>query len=291
MVTKADAPEGLDEELDTEIVDDQDLDEGQDQGDQDEDTGGADQDADAEDEEEISVIFGDEAAPASSEEQSTGLVRKLREEIRKRDAELTTLRKVSVPQTIEVGDKPTLETCDYDEQRFETELDSWKERKAKADEANVAAQRDAEANKAAWAETVADFERKKTALKAPDFEVAEEEVTQALSPMQQAIVINAADDSAKVIYALGKHPQKLAGLAAIKDPIKFAVAVSKLEGTLKVTRTTRKAPEPDRPVRGSAQLSAASDKHLERLEKEADRTGDRTKIVQYKRQLKSQGKK
>jgi hypothetical protein len=86
--------------------------------------------------------------------------------------------------------------------------------------------------------------------------------------MQQAIVIKAADDSAKVIYALGRHPEKLKTLAAIKDPIKFAVAISKLEGTLKVT-TRRKAAEPDEGVRGDAPLSVGADKELARLEKRA----------------------
>lgn len=237
----------------------------------------------------LEVSFGDEAAPASNEERDSGLVRKLRAEIRDRDARLATLQKGEQPQKIEVGDKPTLETCDYDEAKFETDLDAWKDRKAKAEQADADALKTQDATRAAWAEELADFGRKKTALRAPDFNAAEEEVVSTLSQVQQAVVIKAAEDSAKVIYALGKHPAKLATLAAIEDPIKFAVAVAKLEGTLKVTQR-RKAPEVDTPVRGSAPLSKASDKHLERLEADADRTGDRTKVVQYKRSLKQKAR-
>lgn len=243
---------------------------------------------DAEDEI-IEVTFGDEAAPASEDERDPGLVKHLRSEIRKRDAELTTLRKVDVPQVIEVGEKPTLESCEWDETAFETALDTWKERKAEADKAQTEAQDTAKRNQEAWAAELEDFGRKKAALKVPDFDAAEEEVVAGLSQVQQAIVIRAADDSAKVILALGRHPDKLKTLAAIQDPIKFTAALVKLEGQLKVT-TRRKAPEVESDVRGSAPLSAASDKELERLEKDAERTGDRSKVIAHKRKLKTQGR-
>jgi hypothetical protein len=260
-----------------------------DEGNGDLDQEGTDSEAEG-DEDEVLVTFGDEAAPASNEGQDSGLVRKLRAEIRDRDARLAELAKPSAPQVVEVGEKPTLESCDYDEDTFETALDAWKDRKRQAEEATTQAQRDAQANPAAWAEEMADFGRKKLALKVRDFEAAEEEVVAGLSQTQQAIVIKASSDAAKVIYALGKHPAKLATLAAIQDPIKFAVAVSKLEGTLKVTTGNRTAPAPEGIVRGSAPISRQTDKHLQRLEAEAERTGDRTEVVRYKRQLKVQAK-
>ena len=260
-----------------------------DEGNGDLDQEGTDSEAEG-DEDEVLVTFGDEAAPASNEGQDSGLVRKLRAEIRDRDARLAELAKPSAPQVVEVGEKPTLESCDYDEDTFEAALDAWKDRKRQAEEATTQAQRDAQANQAAWAEEMADFGRKKLALKVRDFEAAEEEVVAGLSQTQQAIVIKASSDAAKVIYALGKHPAKLATLAAIQDPIKFAVAVSKLEGTLKVTTGNRTAPAPEGIVRGSAPISRQTDKHLQRLEAEAERTGDRTEVVRYKRQLKVQAK-
>jgi hypothetical protein len=260
-----------------------------DEGNGDLDQEGTDSEAEG-DEDEVLVTFGDEAAPASNEGQDSGLVRKLRAEIRDRDARLAELAKPSAPQVVEVGEKPTLESCDYDEDTFETALDAWKDRKRQAEEATTQAQRDAQANQAAWAEEMADFGRKKLALKVRDFEAAEEEVVAGLSQTQQAIVIKASSDAAKVIYALGKHPAKLATLAAIQDPIKFAVAVSKLEGTLKVTTGNRTAPAPEGIVRGSAPISRQTDKHLQRLEAEAERTGDRTEVVRYKRQIKVQAK-
>ena len=284
MAEQADAPEREDEPED---IIDQELDaplEGENGSDE-----GLDQTEGDEPEEEVEISFDGEAAPASRGEDSE-LVRRLRAEIRKRDERLAALPKVERPQIV-VGEKPTMESCDYEEDKFAAEYEAWTERKAKADEADAQARKSQEAVQAAWTEQLADFGRKKTALKVPNFEASEEAVVSTLSQVQQAIVIKAADDSAKVIYALGRHPEKLNALAAIDDPIKFTAAVVKLEGNLTVT-TRRKAPEPEGVVRGSAPLRlAGEDKVLARLEAEAERTNDRTKVVQYKRQLREKANK
>ena len=70
----------------------------------------------------------------------------------------------------------------------------------------------------------------------------------------------------------------------------FAFAVANLEAQLKVTPRKTK-PEPERVISGASRsLSATTDSHLARLEAEADKTGDRSKIVSYKRQLKQNHK-
>jgi len=291
-MSQADTPERDDEELIlTDEADGGNAEEREEGGSE----GGADDDSnrdeggDADDEEEVEISFDGEAAPASKGDDS-GLVKQLRAEIRKRDQALAEARKGQQPQTIEVGEKPTLEACDYDEAKFEEALDAWKENKAKAEAQAEEAGKASQAQQAAFAEELGTFARQKAALKFKDFDAAEDEVTSALSQVQTAILIKAADDKAKVVYALGRHPQRLAELAAIQDPIKFAAAIAKLEGKLSVTTKRRTAPEPDRPLRGSGQISASTDKELERLEKEAARTGDRSKVIAHKRELKAQGR-
>jgi hypothetical protein len=90
-----------------------------------------------EDEEETVLLIGDEDAAPASGEGETPLIKHLREQTRRQAKEIAELRKGSQPQKIEVGAKPTLADCDYDEDKFEAELDGWKDRKAKAAERRV----------------------------------------------------------------------------------------------------------------------------------------------------------
>ena len=86
-----------------------------------------------------------------------------------------------------------------------------------------------------------------------------------------------------MIYALGKNPTKAKELSAINDPVKFAFAVAKLETQLKVTNR-KAAPPPESTVRGTGRVSGAVDSTLERLRADAEKTGDYSKVMQYKRQ-------
>lgn len=258
----------------------------QDQGEQAESE--ADGEEAPEDEDEV-VSFDDEAAPASGEAE-TGLVKHLRAQLREKSKEVEALRRQApAQQTIEVGEKPTLAGCEYDEDAFEQQLEAWKERKAAAEKQAREAQQAQQQQQQAWAEEVQGHIAKKAALKFKDVEEAEEAALASLSDIQQAVIVKAASNSALVMYALGKHPAKLAEISKITDPIKLAVAVSKLEGKMSVKKRGG-PPEPERIARGSAPVSAGTDKHLERLEKEADRTGDRTKLIAYRQKLKAQAK-
>lgn len=243
-------------------------------------------------EDDLEITFGDEAAPASRGDNSD-LVRHLRSELRTKSEELAAIKRGEItpqPQKVDPGPKPTLESCDYDETKFETELDAFKERKRKADEADAQVTQKAQAVQERFNQKLVTFEANKKALNVKDFDMAEAAVLAGFSQVQQAVVIQAADDAAKLVYALGRRPEKLKGLAAIEDPIEFTKALVKLEGQLKVTQRSRTPPDPDRPLRGSAPISQQTDKVLERLEKEASRTGDRSKVIQHKRKLRTQGR-
>lgn len=243
---------------------------------------------DGEGEDEFEVSFGDEAAPASESE--TGLVKHLRNQLREKSKELEQVRKATPsPQKIEVGDKPTLAGCEYDEERYEADLDAWKERKAASERAETEGQKVQRQAQEAWQRDYEGYQQKRSALTFPDVDEVEAVATASLNEVQQAVIVRAADNPAQLLYALGKHPAKLGELSAITDPLKLAVAVAKLEGALKVTQR-RKAPDPEHIERGSAPVSKGKDATLERLEKEAARTGDRTKVIAYKKQQNSQDK-
>jgi hypothetical protein len=235
-----------------------------------------------EDEQDI-VAFEGEEPEAAEPENST--VRQMRQALREKDKRIKELEQSSAPKPIDVGEKPTLAGCDFDEERYEAELDAFKERKAAADRQT---QTQAEQNRAAneaWQQDLSEFEQKKGALQFDDRDDVIDTATGSLDMVQQAVVVKAAANPALFLYALGKSEAKRAELSKIQDPIKLAAAVARMEGAVKVTKG-RKAPEPDRPLSGSAKMPGGADKELEKLEKEAARNGgDRSKIIAYKARL------
>ena len=254
------------------------------------------EEAEAEAEEEIAVTFGDDAPPPEPEPE-TNPMRQLREERQRLVRENKELQeklraKDAPPVEIPLGAKPTLEAHDYDADKFELALQDWFEKKRQADEKAAKANAEARAKEEAWQTRLAEYGQAKTKLKVPDYEEAEERVQSLFDVTQQGVMIAGAENPALLVYALGKHTAKAKELAAIKDPVKFAFAVAKLETQMKTTPRARPAPPaPDTPIKSTAPSRSATNATLDRLRDEADRTGDRTKVAAYMRQLKAQPRK
>lgn len=248
------------------------------------------------DDDSVIVTIGDEEPPQEKEEQAPEWVRELRKshrEMARENRELKEkLKAQDSPATkpIELGKKPTLEDHDYDTEAYERELATWYERKKQVDEQAAQAKADEEAQTKAWQDQLAQYGQNKSKLKVKDFDDAEALTLGTLNQTQQGIIVQGADNSALVVYALGKNEKKAKELASIKDPVKFAFAVAKLEKDLKVTN--RKAPPPpEKKVTGTAPSSGSVDSTLERLRAEAERTGNYSKVHQYKQQIRAKGKK
>lgn len=217
------------------------------------------------DDEEVIVSFGDEAAPAS--EEAPEWVRDLRKRARELERENAELKKSKAPDVPEVGQKPTLEACEYDEERFEKEFNSYLDRKSAAEKAKSDAQKAEEQAQERYRAKVEDYGKQKDSLAVKDFNDAETEVRAALSDAQQAILIHGAQNKAQLVYALGKHPEKLRQLASIADPIEFAFAAAKLEGQTKMERR-KPSTQPESKVSGSGTLNADGGKLHDKLSPE-----------------------
>lgn len=231
--------------------------------------------------------FGDDET--DEQPNDTGLVKHLREQLKRAQKEAAEAKRAAPQeQAIDVGEKPTLAGCDYDEETYETQLDAWKERKDAADRQVEERTKTAAAQEKQWEATLTEVAAEKAELNRPDADDAFETVRAALGDQMNALVIHAADkgNRAKLIYALAQHPSRLEALAqANNDPIRFIKEVVKLEGSLKMVKR-RKAPEPDVASRGSAPIASpkgATDKQLAKLEEQADKTGDRTDLIKFKR--------
>lgn len=240
------------------------------------------EDEQSDDADEDLIGFEDEDPIQPEPENAT--IRRMRAALADKEKLIKDLRG-KVP-AIEVGDKPTLESCDYDEERYDAEIDAWRQRKA---EAEAQAQQPVSPTTQALEEESRSAHTEYTAQKAklnrPDFEDAETAVTAALDNNQQGTIVMAVKNKAAFIYALGKRPERLEQLAEIKNPIKLAIAAYEMEKGLKV-QARKKAPEPEPRMRGATPSHETGDKKLEKLEAEAERSGDRSKVIAYKRSLK-----
>ena len=247
-----------------------------------------------EDTEEVVVSIGEEAPPPEEHTPAPEWVKELRKtnrELQRQNRELQARVQAAPPETkpVVIGNKPKLEDHDYDADAYEEALTSWFERKRQADEINAKQEAEVMNQQKAWQAKLDGYGKAKAELRVKDFEDAEEVAQQVFSITQQGVLLQGADNPALVVYALGKNPAKAKELAEIKDPVKFAFAVAKLEKDLKVTNR-KAAPAPERIVTGTGRSSGAVDSTLERLREEASRTGNMTKIIQYKAQKRSASK-
>ncbi len=242
--------------------------------------------------EELIVTIGEEPPPQTEDEtKAPGWVREVRktnrEQARKiRELEQQLAQTKPREQTPQLGPKPTLESVDYDTAAFERALDDWKERKATHDRKQVEQQDALKKEQARWEAEITAFNEQKSALKVRDFEDAEGAVTEVLNQTQLGIIIDGAQNKALVMYALGKNEVALKDLASITNPVKFAFAIAKLETTLK-TQSRKPASAPEKTLKGSAPVAANNT--LDRLRADAEKSGDYTKVLAYKKQLKTQG--
>jgi len=245
-------------------------------------------------EEEIVVSIAGEDPSEEEEEHKNapGWVRELRKSSREKDKKIRELEAKlqstvqAAPKIPALGKKPTLDDHDYDPDAYENALTDWFERKRVHDTHEAKALAQQEESQRAWESKLANYGKSKTELKVKDFDDAESYVQEKFNVTQQGIMLQGLENPALMVYALGKNPKKAAELSAIEDPVKFAIAIGKLESTLKVT-PRRTAPPPTKSITGNGPVSGSIDSTLNRLRAEAEKTGNYTKVLAYKKQKKA----
>lgn len=258
--------------------------------------GDVEESTDKPDEEELVISMDGEEITQEDEEQkhAPAWVKELRKASREKDKKIRELEAklnagagAQAAQEVKLRAKPKLEDFDYDPDIYEEKLGEWYEHKRQYDAQIEAAKKAQEEAEKSWQEKLSGYNKAKTELKVRDYEEAEEFVQDKFSVTQQGILLQGLENPALVVYALGKNRKKAAELASITDPVRFAVAVGKLETQLKVT-TRKSPPPPAKTVTGTARVSGAVDSTLDRLRAEAEKTGDYTKVLRYKQQKKKQ---
>jgi len=227
-----------------------------------------------------------------SDDEAPGLVNKLRRKLRETAKENKELRrKFEEPESSKpaktLRPKPKIADHEYDSEAFEADLEKWYSEKQEVERDKAERDNAAKQEQEAWQQTLNRYAEQKSQIKRQDFADIEQNVLGSLSQTQQGILVEGAENAANVILALNQNPDKLDELADITNPVKFAFAVAKLEGSIKVA-SKRKPPPPERPApTGAPKSVGGGDKHLDKLRAEAEKTGDYTKVHQYKQQLKA----
>lgn len=239
----------------------------------------------------VIVTIGEAPAPEAEETDDVAApswvaeVRKQNREVirenRRLKQQIEAATRPAQPVVPALGPKPTMrdDDIDYVEDKYDAAILKWNEAKAKADRALVEAKSEQEKEQAAWVAKNKDFTEKAASLKAADFEDALDAVKSNIDVVRQTVLLKAASSPHLVVLALGRQPEELKKLAAIRDPIEFAVAVSKLEGQIKVS--SRKPPPAERIPSPAGRAPGGSDKTREALEREAEKSGDRSKVIAH----------
>jgi hypothetical protein len=221
-------------------------------------------------------------------------VRRENRELKKRLKALET-ETVTAQSVQALPPEPTEEECDYDFAVFKEKWRQWNELKLQHDarEAEQKALQERAAQR--WEAKLTTYETGKEKLGADDFDDAEATVSEifakpfpgiAAADVRMGIIKQGAKDPTTLVYALGRNPEKAKALAEIDDPVEFAFELGRMESGMKVLRSGVK-PVPERRIGSAAPgVAGAVDNTLERLRAEAEKTGDFTKVVAYKRQMK-----
>lgn len=209
---------------------------------------------------------------------------KYREEQKARKAAEARLAELEAKQEVKtptLGAKPKIEDFDYDEEEYEPALEKWLIEKQADDKRKAAVAEKQEAGQKVYQGKLDSYHARKAELNIEGYDEGESRVRNALSVEQQGIIIAHAKDPNLVILALMQNPTKLKALSEQSDLIGFGIEMSKMERNMKTKHKSK--PLPESKIRGGT-ASFAGDKTLEALEKEADRTGDRTKVQAFKRE-------
>ncbi|HCZ5157915.1 phage capsid protein [Salmonella enterica] len=154
-------------------------------------------------------------------------------------------------QTDAIPPKPTLESCDYDEQAFETALTDWHEKKSRAEQQKQQQQRQQQEVIQRFQQRLEKHNERATRLPVKDYRETEEIVRRELPAIQQEILIHAADEGSELIaYALGKNQQLRQRVAAETDTIRAAFLLGQISKQVSLAPKPKKAPKPEPEVRG-----------------------------------------
>lgn len=235
--------------------------------------------------EETVISFGEGDPPPKEDSSVIREMRSRQKELRREKRELEDKLAVATGREEDkLGPKPTLETCEFDNAEYESQMNLWHEKKSEVSRKREVKEQERQKQKDDWENKLVVHREKASALNIPDYDDAQETVKESFSITQQGLIIDAAKNSAIVVYALGKHPEIATKLAKITDPVKFVAEMSRLETKMTVSKR-KPGTKPEEKVEGSGGSTSAGETGLEKLRAKAAISGDYSEVNAYKRNL------
>lgn len=190
-------------------------------------------------------------------------VKDLRKNNREKDKELRELRRQleqvqSRPaeqqpqqQADVIPPKPTLESCEYDEEAYEAALTDWHEKKGRAEQSKQQQQRQQQEYQQRFQQRVEAHKQRAAKLPVKDYQEMEEIVRAEVPDLHKEILIHCADEGSELIaYGLGKSQQLRQRVAAETDPIRAAFLLGQISKQVSLAPKPKKAIKPEPEVRG-----------------------------------------
>lgn len=184
----------------------------------------------------------------------------------------------NAPQLPQLRPRPKPIDYDWDDEAYEADLDAWLDEKAEYEKAMAETGNRYNAINQNYAQS-----RERIKAKVADYDEVEQLVASNLSDEKQALLKMAVGDVGRVVYALGKSQGKLLELSKL-DEVAFIRELVLMEQKLQNRPKSNKPAPKDHELTG---VAGGGDERLAKLEAEALRTGDRTKVLAYKKQLKA----
>lgn len=284
MFDKIEAIEPEDEQEQTELSQGEDENPDEEQA-EDDDQGDTESSSESEDSNEGQADpFAGQEAPKWVKEQRARW-NQISRENRELKRRLEEQQQAAQPKAVTLRAKPKIDDHGYDSDLYTEDLDKWYAEKAEHDRVEQSRKAQVEQEQAEFAEASKAYAKGKGFLIKADkegFEYAQESVLANFDDVKQNILMQGSKDSAQLVYMIGRDEALLSKLSRMK-PVQFAVEIGRLESNMNTKR--KPVSGVDRPLKASKGAVGDANSTLERLRAEADKTGDRTKVVQYMRQM------
>lgn len=184
------------------------------------------------------------------------------------------------------GERPKSEDFAFDDDKFVAAVLEWDKKKAAHETWKGQQAQQAEVRKQEGQALLAKFNTQRLALskRVPGYVEAEAHVVRTMAGDAQDVILEYADDPARVIYYLGRTPAMLEKFMKIPEKGRFIKELGQLEAKLMEKKKTQ-APPPEETPRGSGK-GRSGDSTLDKLREKAARTNDFREVNAYKREQK-----